>query len=191
MHSNTKNTNYPLYSMKFNYIVNANDITSDIPLTFRGDDYTHIYKSDLYNAINSRVGSVSNNFTIKIWLPIKNMRDLNIYAKGNNIKLLTINNQIVYLYTQGNNIFELDLPNDNQEFSYIELSFYDFNSIGANDVVLSVSNSVDFNSYQNGFDEGKKVGYEEGSKEWWKRKCYADGLYMATSILAGIKRKYK
>ena len=33
--------------------------------------------------------------------------------------------------------------------------------------------------------------YEEGSKEWWKRKCYADGLYMATSILAGIKRKYK
>ena len=33
--------------------------------------------------------------------------------------------------------------------------------------------------------------YEEGSKEWWKRKCYADGLYMAISILAGIKRKYK
>ncbi len=162
---NTKNTNYPLYSMKFNYIVNVNDITQDIPLTFRGDDYTHIYKSDLYSAINSRVGNVANNFTIKIWLPIKNMRDLSIYVKGNNIKLLTIDNEVVYSYTQGNNIFSLDLPQSNEEFSYIELSFYDFNSIGANDVILSVSNSVDYNSYQNGYDEGKKVGYEEGSKD--------------------------
>ena len=55
-------------------------------------------------------------------------------------------------------------PNPNIVVS-VHTFFYDFNSIGANDVVLSVSNSVDFNSYQNGFDEGKKVGYEEGSKD--------------------------
>ena len=162
---NTKNTNYPLYSMDFDYILSPSDITSDIPLSFRGDDYTHIYKSDLYNAINNRIGSVSNNFTIKIWLPIKNMRDLNIFAKGNNIKLLSSNGSIVYQYTQGNNIFDLTLPQDNRDFNFIELSFYDFDSINSNDIVLSVSNSVDYTSFQNGFDEGKKVGYEEGSKD--------------------------
>lgn len=162
---NTKNTNYPLYSMDFDYILSPSDITSDIPLTFRGDDYTHIYKSDLYNAINNRVGIVSNNFTIKIWLPIKNMRDLNIFAKGNNIKLLNGNGSIVYQYTQGNNIFDLTLPQDNRDFNFIELSFYDFDSINSNDVILSVSNSVDYNSFQNGYEEGKKVGYEEGSKD--------------------------
>lgn len=164
----TKRSDYPLYSMDFDYILSSSNVTSDIPLTFRGDDYTHIYKSDLYSAINSRVGSVSNNFTIKIWLPIKNMRDLNITAKGNNIKLFSGSGSIVYQYTQGNNIFDLTLPQDNRDFNFIELSFYDFNSINADEVILSVSNSVDFNSYQNGFDEGKKVGYEEGSKDGYK-----------------------
>lgn len=31
--------------------------------------------------------------------------------------------------------------------------------------------------------------YEEGSKEWWKRKCYADGLYMFYKYFGGNKKK--